>query len=241
MKKINRVGETFTNKYGENIKIVKYINAENVIIEFKNGYTKKVRYASLRNKEVKNNSLVHIGSIIGFIGNTSSSEKKEDCYLMWVRMLRRVDSNRNPYMNASVCSDWLNYIKFKEWYFNNIYTIEGEVLELDKDILSNKKLYSPDNCLLVPKKINSLFVGHSTRKSKHMIGVIKTINNTYISRFSKDNKIISIGTYKTEIEAFNEYKKEKEKYIKEVADSYKNKIPKKVYKALCDYKIVVDK
>lgn len=35
-------------------------------------------------------------------------------------------------------------------------------------------------------------------------------------------------------------KKEKEKYIKEVADQYKNKIPDKLYKALYSYEVDIN-
>ena len=46
--------------------------------------------------------------------------------------------------------------------------------------------------------------------------------------------------FKTEIEAFLEYKKCREKYIKKIADEYKDKIPQKLYDALYNWKIEED-
>ena len=43
-----------------------------------------------------------------------------------------------------------------------------------------------------------------------------------------------------EIEAFEKYKKFKEEYIKQVADLYKNVIPKKLYLALYNYQIEME-
>ena len=49
-----------------------------------------------------------------------------------------------------------------------------------------------------------------------------------------------LGTFKTIEEAFQAYKKENEKCLKEYADKYKNKLPKKVYDALYSYKVDIN-
>lgn len=50
-----------------------------------------------------------------------------------------------------------------------------------------------------------------------------------------------LGTYKTIEEAFAAYKREKEAYIKEVAQKYydEDKITKRVYDALMNYKVEI--
>lgn len=55
-------------------------------------------------------------------------------------------------------------------------------------------------------------------------------------------KPIHIGVFNTPEEAFHAYKTEKEKYIKEVANYYKEKydnFPIVAYNALCDYKVEI--
>lgn len=53
-------------------------------------------------------------------------------------------------------------------------------------------------------------------------------------------KRVSLGYYNNIEEAFQTYKNFKEKYIKEIADEYKNLIPNKLYKALYNYKIEIN-
>jgi hypothetical protein len=45
--------------------------------------------------------------------------------------------------------------------------------------------------------------------------------------------------FKNQIDAFNAYKKVKEEYIKEVAESYKHIIPEKAYYGLINYKVEI--
>ena len=48
-----------------------------------------------------------------------------------------------------------------------------------------------------------------------------------------------LGTFRTEIDAFNAYKQRKEEFIKEVADKYKQVLKPIVYKALYNYKVEI--
>ena len=54
-----------------------------------------------------------------------------------------------------------------------------------------------------------------------------------------NNKNKSVGSFDTPEEAFQAYKTEKENYIKEVADKYKNLISQKVYQSLYNYQIEI--
>jgi hypothetical protein len=69
------------------------------------------------------------------------------------------------------------------------------------------------------------------------IGVhLHTINKKYIARCNG----ISLGSFNTPKEAFHSYKTFKENYIKEVANDYGVKIPKKLYEAMINYKVEID-
>ena len=54
-----------------------------------------------------------------------------------------------------------------------------------------------------------------------------------------DGKHERLGTYRTEIEAFNAYKMRKEQFIKEVADKYKDELEPRVYEALYNYQVEI--
>ena len=49
-----------------------------------------------------------------------------------------------------------------------------------------------------------------------------------------------LGLYNTPQEAFDAYKQFKEQNIKQVADNYRNQIPKKLYEAMYRYKVEID-
>ena len=131
------------------------------------------------------------------------------------------------------------FSNFEKWFNDNYYEIENEQMELDKDILiKGNKIYSPENCIFVPHNINTLFVKND-KKRNCLIGVFKLKENKYTSKISTMNGRKQLGTYNTEIEAFNAYKKAKEDYIKEVADLYKDKIPQKLYDAMYKYEVEI--
>lgn len=68
--------------------------------------------------------------------------------------------DRPGYAECMICDEWLDdKRRFYEWVDRNFYMIEGEpTVELDKDILvQGNKLYSPETCIFVPKRINDLF------------------------------------------------------------------------------------
>jgi hypothetical protein len=149
------------------------------------------------------------------------------------------------YKNCSVCEEWHNFQNFAKWYDENYYQVPREQMNLDKDILhKGNKIYSPDNCVFVPKMINSLFTKSNRSRGKYPIGVDynkgmhqfrarcgRFINNQFQS--------VTLGFYNTSIEAFNIYKAYKEETIKLVAQYYKSLIPEKLYKALIQYQVDV--
>jgi hypothetical protein len=137
----------------------------------------------------------------------------------------------------------LFYKNFKEWYKENWYEIEGERMALDKDILyKGNKIYSPENCIFVPQRINSLFVKNDRRRGELPIGVnYNKKRNKYRAQcnyLSYGN--VTLGSYDDPKEAFYKgYKPFKEKYIKEIADEYKDKIPQQLYDAMYNWVVEI--
>ena len=48
-----------------------------------------------------------------------------------------------------------------------------------------------------------------------------------------------LGSFKTELEAFNAYKKAKESFVKELANKWKDKIDERAYEALMNYQVEI--
>lgn len=115
-------------------------------------------------------------------------------------------------------------------------------MHLDKDILikGNKK-YSKKTCIFVPNEINGLFIRRNSSRGNLPIGVgLNKSNNKYIARCSINGKTKHIGIYDTPEEAFYSYKEYKEDIIKNIADKYREQIPKELYMALINYEIDIN-
>lgn len=180
---------------------------------------------------------------LGFIGEQKIKNKK--AYEYWMNMMSRCYSKNyqkinNSYIGCSVCEEWLNFSNFEKWYEENYYQCDNEKMSLDKDILyKNNKIYSPNTCVFVPQRINSLFEKANKIRGKYPIGVYyHKRDEKFIVQIRKNKEIFS-NRFDDEISAFNCYKENKEKYIKEIADEYKEKIPKKLYDAMYNYKVEV--
>lgn len=82
---------------------------------------------------------------------------------------------------------------------------------------------------LVIKNRNNKLNETNYNKCGELMRIIE-YNNAHIKTFSR---------YKTKEEAFLVYKQAKEKYIKQVADEYKDKIPKRLYDAMYKYEVEI--
>lgn len=157
-------------------------------------------------------------------------------------MLRRCyqqDSfNKHPeYQDCYTCEEWYNFQNFAEWYYKNYYEVQGEDIQIDKDILIRRnRIYSPETCILVPQTINLLFVNRRNYRGDYPIGVSKS-GNKFTAMCGYDKKVKQLGSYKTPEEAFLAYKEFKENHIKNVADRFKDVIPEKLYNALYTYEV----
>lgn len=241
-----RVNEIKYSKYGTLSKIIKYNNSSDIIIEFQDEhkYQLHTTYRNWQNNEFKNPYDKCIYNI-ACIGNTKGSQNGtiKKSYKVWYSMLNRCYSeklhNREPnYKDCSVCDEWLCYENFEKWYNDNYYKVDDEKMCLDKDIIvKNNKLYSPNTCIFVPQNINSLFVKSNKIRGNLPIGVsYNRSRNNFLVQCCTENKRIRLYFRNVE-DAFNAYKKEKEKHIKNIADIYKEKIPVKLYNALYNYKV----
>lgn len=148
------------------------------------------------------------------------------------------DSKYRTYQGCSYCQEWQDFENFEKWALlpENGYR---EGYHLDKDILvKGNKVYSPQTCCFVPVAINNLLTSCRKKRGKYPIGVSKS-RNTYIACLSRYSSQSCIGSFETIGDAFQAYKVAKERYIKELAETYfkEGKIAERVYNALMKYEV----
>ena len=264
--KIDRTGETNISNEGCVVKIVEYNNANDIIVEFQDEYKYRVHtsYKHFKNGECKN---PFFASVFGYgylgidkNGNVPKMSEFKDgkwCstweYNKWMNMLKRCFDNKYKekyptYKSATCCDRWLCFANFLEDFeiLKQEYNWDDDIkLNLDKDILNkNNKIYSLENCVLVPDYINSLFIKSDASRGQYPIGVCyNKQRKKYQARCNVNGKLKSLGLYNSLEEAFNAYKVAKEQEIKRVANDCVSKgyITKdsRLYNAMISYQVKI--
>ena len=188
---------------------------------------------------------------VGYIGEgeykATENKKFTRHFNTWHNMIKRcyddnVKKKYTTYIGCSVCEEWHNFQNFAKWYDENYYEVQEEKMCLDKDILvKGNKIYSPSTCIFAPQRINTLFIKSDLSRGDLPIGVQWDKKcNKYRIQTHINKKLTTIKRVDTIEEAFNIYKKVKENEIKNIAEQYKEWIPKELYDAMYNYKIDIN-
>ncbi len=213
----------------------------NILIEFNDRHKtqKWVEGLKVKTKHIQDPSLIcHYNKFIAY---------KEDikinplAYMKYRAMLDRCygnqTGNNKTYKNCQVCDEWIQFENFVKWFNDNYYSIDNCSMDLDKDILGNGKLYSPDTCVFIPHKLNSQFARRKENKRLHSelpTGVFlhKRPSGAYCYR-------VTILPKKQLFENIQEAKQAYDSFVenqyKEFALKYKEIIPQKLYEVLINY------
>lgn len=228
------------------MKIVGYKNSDNITVEFLDShkFRKITTYSNFVRGQIKN-PYDKSACGVGYVGEgkylTKENGRSTKLYSCWVHMIERCYYEKNQnlhqsyYGTCTVCDEWLNFQVFAKWHEDNSYEID-ERLHLDKDILyPGNKIYAPDKCILTPQRINELF-SYKPKNNGLPVGISKTKYGEYVAKYNGEQ----LGVYHTLEEAYDKYAMKKEEVIKQIAEEYKNKIPKKLYDALLRYEVDIN-
>ncbi len=248
------VGKVFKSKSSGDFKILKYNDSKDVVIQFlKTGFETTVRLGDIRNGNLKDPyspSVYGVGvSGIKYPSKLNGRNTKE--YDLWHSMLERCysDSLKKKYPTYEGCEvsdNFKSYEYFYEWCNSQVgFSNQGNEnpFHLDKDLLiKSNKFYSENTCVFIPREINLVLTKCTASRGKHLIGVSwNKKDNAFVARVAKNKgKQEYLGSFKTEIEAFNTYKKAKEAFIKEQANKWKSQIDERAYLALINYEVRID-
>jgi hypothetical protein len=251
------VNEELLNQNGCSMKIIEYIDNQNIIVEFQDEYKARVQttYWNFKRGIVRNPyyPTVYGVGISGDKYQISENSKPIKEYGIWRSILSRcfnedIKKKQPTYQNVTCCDEWLYYPNFYEWLhsqsnFDKWYN--GKRWAVDKDIfVKRNKVYSPDLCFLIPQNVNCLFLKREAERGEYPIGVryrtgygfIASCHNPFTHRKEE------IGYYSTPESAFQAYKIYKEKIIKQVAkiEYEAGNITEECYKAMMNYEVEID-
>jgi hypothetical protein len=246
-----RIGLVGKNNNGSKMKIIEYNRALDMWVQFEKGKPVHTSWKAFLIGDVRN---VYDKTIygIGYLGEgkykTSINGKQTPHYNSWKGLMERCYSERSlekniSYVGCSVAEEWHNFQNYAKWFDENYYEVEGQRMELDKDILvKGNKVYSPNTCVFVPKRINLLFIKKDKTKDNLPIGVVwyERYKKYQVSCNDGNGKLVYLGRYTDIEESFEKYKTFKEHVIKKVAEEYKSKIPNKLYTAMINYHIEIE-
>lgn len=102
----------------------------------------------------------------------SGREVRCPAYRAWTDMLQRAYSakyhEKQPtYFGVKVCEGWRSFMAFRAWWMSN--SVDG--YHLDKDLVGNGKLYSPETCIFVPGWLNGFINSREAARGEWPIGV----------------------------------------------------------------------
>ena len=134
-------------------------------------------------------------------------------YITWKDMINRAFSEKyhakhKTYTGVTVCHDWLKFSNFRKWWIDN--HVEG--WQVDKDVLTDNRVYSPDTCLLIPSWLNKFITNSSSIRGEFPIGVsFHKLTGMFVAQCGNpaSGKREHIGLFKTPEEAHMEWVKRK--------------------------------
>ncbi|MCX4071917.1 hypothetical protein [Aeromonas caviae] len=161
--------------------------------------------------------------------NTIYGQWKCPLYRRWSGMLARVYSpalhkQQPTYIGTQLHPDWLSFMNFRSWCLLNGWRSD---YQLDKDFISDSKIYGPDTCAFIPSNVNTFIIDCSAARGDYLIGACAS-NDKFVCQcrdpFTK--KCVTLGLYDTPEEAHLVWKKKKHEHALALAEMYPDLDPR---------------
>lgn len=251
------IGKTYQNNQGVSAEVIRYIDPLNVIVRWPCGNTSThaasyILKGCIYYKGFKSVTGVGYFGFGKYESNKSGSNPNYNVrvYESWQRMIRRCYDEKEQlkpscraYKNVKVCDEWHNFQNFALWAEDKEDKFT-KGWDLDKDMFGNGKLYSPENCCMLPSKVNwFLCDGYSSKTSGLPEGVneikpkSKNAKVGYVARCHINGKREYLGYYDCPYQAGDVYRQAKEHEARRLADEYKHLLTEREYQKLYNFKL----
>lgn len=253
------VGKSYKNNQGVYCKVKKYINPHKAVVEWPCGNTSVHSPYSIKDGSIYYKNFKSVTGV-GFFGFGKYDSNKSGrtpsynvrVYESWQRMIRRCYDEKEQmrpsyaaYKNVKVCEEWHNFQNFALWAEGQEHKfVEG--WELDKDMFGDGRLYSPENCCLLPSKVNWFLCDtYSNKKSGLPEGVtvirpkanLKNAKTGYVARCHVDGKRKYLGFFDDPETAGEAYRQAKTGEAKRLAGEYKHLLTDLQYQKLYNFSL----
>lgn len=250
------VGDTRKNNEGDEFKIVEYIDARNVVIEWSCGQQDVVQSANIRAGGISYYNRITVQGV-GYLGYgrfVHGNRKLKDGQMVipnhlhrhWRHLISRTHGDKpDRYEDATMDSEWYNLQNFLEWAVNQIGNSNkednGRYWCIDKDILvEGNKRYSENTCIFVPNDINVFFAKQEIGNTGYLgVNYIKPATKGakegYIARCHNNGERQYLGYYDTPLQAYLAYREAKIAVAKELASKWEGEVDGRVIEALLKF------
>jgi hypothetical protein len=240
-------GKIFPTNSSGDVLIGEYLGNKRYKVTFlASGNTGEYDTSAIRKGHIRDN-LLKTGFNIGFIGNgrfkSAINRKPTYEYIVWRNMLMRCYSEEvqkiyKTYMGCTVCEEWHNFQNFAEWYYEQRNHHEKD-FHLDKDlVLPDNKVYCPEYCRLIPKRLNRALVLGSKKsiyraKNKFVVtSSVLSLDGTSTQKY--------IGSFERIEEALSAAREGKVKFIRSLYDLYVGILDQEILDIIKGYKLPVN-
>ncbi|MEE7538865.1 hypothetical protein G8O18_14125 [Enterobacter kobei] len=150
-------------------------------------------------------------------------------YQKWMDILKRVYSpsvqKKYPtYVGTQLDPEWLSFMAFRSWCLLNGWRSD---YQLDKDFISDSKIYGPDTCAFIPSNVNTFIIERGAARGEYPIGVSRFGNKLQshcCNPFAKKQEWL--GYFATPEEAHLAWKQKKHEHALALADMYPDLDPR---------------
>lgn len=227
------IGQKIQTNTGE-IEVLS-IDKQNILIKFDDGYEVIAQKGNVLKGSVRNpNFKSYFG--VGFRGVGPYTMHGQLSFNKWNNLMvrcydKQYKIDHPTYEDVYCCEEWHNYQTFTKWFREQIgYGEKG--FDLDKDLLvKGNKVYSPENCVLVPQELNKILGNTAADRG---ISTRPDLNGKWMVRCNTVDGEIYLGCHQKDY-ALKIYQDFKLEYLKKRANFWKEKIDPRVYEALMKF------